>query len=167
MTTPTKVSQACTSPKPTQSATGWVRRARTWTTVGPSAARDAAGGCHRSEEQEEGDRAEDGQHDHDPAHHEPGHRHAVPALARLADLLAGHVAGDHGDDRADERDDGEPADAGHMARKQIRQTGEGGDGMAVAGLVMGWIVIVLTVLGTIAFFLFFAAVATSSSVSGG
>jgi len=56
---------------------------------------------------------------------------------------------------------------GHMARKQIRQTGEGGDGMAVAGLVMGWIVIVLTVLGTIAFFLFFAAVATSSSVSGG
>src|SRR5665648_932090 len=113
MTTPTKVSQACTSPKPTQSATGWVRRARTWTTVGPSAARYAAGGCHRSEEQEEGDRAEDGQHDHDPAHHEPGHRHAVPALARLADLLAGHVAGDHCDDRADERDDGEPADAGH------------------------------------------------------
>jgi len=56
---------------------------------------------------------------------------------------------------------------GHMARKQIRQTDEGGDGMAVAGLVMGWIVIALTVLGTIAFFLFFAAVATSSSVSGG
>lgn len=54
---------------------------------------------------------------------------------------------------------------GHMARKQIRQTGEGGDGMAVAGLVMGWIVIALTVLGTIAFFLFFAAVATSSSVT--
>lgn len=56
---------------------------------------------------------------------------------------------------------------GHMARKQIRQTGEGGDGMAVAGLVMGWIMIALTVLGTIAFFLFFFAVATTSSVSGG
>jgi len=54
---------------------------------------------------------------------------------------------------------------GHMARKQIRQTGEGGDGMAVAGLVMGWIVIALTILGTLAFFLFFAAVATSSSVT--
>ena len=56
---------------------------------------------------------------------------------------------------------------GHMARKQIRQTGEGGDGMAVAGLVMGWIVIALTVIGTIGFFLFFFAVATTSSVSGG
>src|SRR5665648_928124 len=56
---------------------------------------------------------------------------------------------------------------GHMARKPIRQTGEGGDGMAVAGLVMGWLVIALTVIGTIGFFLFFFAVATTSSVSGG
>ncbi len=55
---------------------------------------------------------------------------------------------------------------GHMARKQIRQTGEGGDGMAVAGLVMGWIVIALTVLGTLAFVLFFAAVASSSVTTG-
>jgi hypothetical protein len=28
---------------------------------------------------------------------------------------------------------------GHMSRKQIRETGENGDGMAVAGLVTGWI----------------------------
>ena len=27
---------------------------------------------------------------------------------------------------------------GHMARKQIRQTGEQGDGMALAGIIVGW-----------------------------
>jgi uncharacterized membrane protein len=35
---------------------------------------------------------------------------------------------------------------GHMARRRIRQTGEQGDGMAVAGLILGYIGIVLTVL---------------------
>jgi hypothetical protein len=35
---------------------------------------------------------------------------------------------------------------GHMARRQIRQTGEDGQGMATAGLVLGWIGIALTVL---------------------
>ncbi len=37
---------------------------------------------------------------------------------------------------------------GHIARRQIRDAGgrEGGDGMAVAGLVMGYLVTVLTVL---------------------
>ena len=35
---------------------------------------------------------------------------------------------------------------GHMARRQIRETGEAGDGMAMAGLVLGYIGIVLTVL---------------------
>ena len=28
---------------------------------------------------------------------------------------------------------------GHMARRQIRQTGEGGDGMALAGLILGYV----------------------------
>ena len=34
---------------------------------------------------------------------------------------------------------------GHMARRQIRRTGEDGAGMALAGLVLGWIGILLTV----------------------
>jgi hypothetical protein len=34
---------------------------------------------------------------------------------------------------------------GHMARRQIRQTGEDGAGMALAGLILGWIGIVLSV----------------------
>lgn len=28
---------------------------------------------------------------------------------------------------------------GYVARSQIRRTGEGGDGMAVAGIVLGWV----------------------------
>jgi hypothetical protein len=29
---------------------------------------------------------------------------------------------------------------GHVARKQIRETGEQGDGMALAGIIVGWVV---------------------------
>jgi Domain of unknown function (DUF4190)/Domain of unknown function (DUF1707) len=35
---------------------------------------------------------------------------------------------------------------GHIARRQIRETGDAGQGMATAGLVLGWIGIALTVL---------------------
>ena len=35
---------------------------------------------------------------------------------------------------------------GHMARKQIRQTGEAGDGLALAGLILGYIGVALGVL---------------------
>lgn len=39
---------------------------------------------------------------------------------------------------------------GHMAKKQIAQTGEGGGGMATAGLILGYVGIGLAVLGVIA-----------------
>ncbi|MEO6519477.1 MAG: DUF4190 domain-containing protein [Pseudoxanthomonas sp.] len=49
---------------------------------------------------------------------------------------------------------------GHMARKEIRQNPAlGGDGMAVAGLIMGWVSVVLWVLGIMAFVLFFGGLA--------
>ncbi len=35
---------------------------------------------------------------------------------------------------------------GHIARRQIRQTGEEGDGMAKAGLILGWVGVALTVI---------------------
>jgi hypothetical protein len=35
---------------------------------------------------------------------------------------------------------------GHVARRQIRERGENGDGMALAGVVMGWIATALAVL---------------------
>lgn len=44
---------------------------------------------------------------------------------------------------------------GHMALRQIRDTGEGGAGLAKAGLIIGYVVVALTVLllvGSIAFF---------------
>ncbi|SNT61366.1 protein of unknown function [Asanoa hainanensis] len=39
---------------------------------------------------------------------------------------------------------------GHVARKQIRERGEGGDGMALAGIIVGWILTAL-LLGYLAF----------------
>jgi hypothetical protein len=56
---------------------------------------------------------------------------------------------------------------GHMARRQIRQTGEQGDGMAVAGLVLGWIGIGLTLLAVLGFVLLFAAVSHTAGVAPG
>ena len=46
---------------------------------------------------------------------------------------------------------------GHIALSQIKKTGEQGHGMAVAGLIVGYIGIALTVIGTIIFFAVFAA----------
>jgi Domain of unknown function (DUF4190)/Domain of unknown function (DUF1707) len=48
---------------------------------------------------------------------------------------------------------------GHMARKQIRQNGQQGDGLAVAGLVLGW-------LGVALFALFAVVVAVAAAKSG-
>ncbi|TAA28182.1 DUF4190 domain-containing protein [Pseudoxanthomonas winnipegensis] len=50
---------------------------------------------------------------------------------------------------------------GHMARAEIRrsQGAMEGDGMAVAGLVLGWLHLVLLVLGIAALFLFFGGLA--------
>jgi Domain of unknown function (DUF4190) len=41
---------------------------------------------------------------------------------------------------------------GHVAKRQIRQTGEQGEGLASAGLVVGYILTVLGVLGVIIWF---------------
>ena len=51
---------------------------------------------------------------------------------------------------------------GHMARKEIRQAPDRleGDGLAVAGLVLGYLAIAMTVLVVIAVLLFFGGLAT-------
>ena len=36
---------------------------------------------------------------------------------------------------------------GHIARKQIRETGEDGDGMALAAIIIGWILTGFLVIG--------------------
>jgi Domain of unknown function (DUF4190)/DUF1707 SHOCT-like domain len=52
---------------------------------------------------------------------------------------------------------------GHMARRQIRQTGEDGAGLALAGLILGWIGIAATV----AFVIGIAALVSVASTSPG
>lgn len=56
---------------------------------------------------------------------------------------------------------------GHMARKEIRNSGRqiDGDGMAVAGLVLGWISVGLTIAAIIAFILFFGGIAALAALS--
>jgi len=53
---------------------------------------------------------------------------------------------------------------GHIALKQIAQTGEKGRGMALAGVIVGWVGLGLLVLAVIAFFLFIGIAATSSNI---
>jgi hypothetical protein len=49
---------------------------------------------------------------------------------------------------------------GHIARRQIRQTGEAGDGMAIAGLVLGYVGGVLVIGGIVLAVLLLATVAS-------
>jgi uncharacterized membrane protein len=53
---------------------------------------------------------------------------------------------------------------GHVARNQIRSTGEDGAGLALAGLLMGWCAVALSVLFVVALVLFFALATGSSHV---
>jgi hypothetical protein len=52
---------------------------------------------------------------------------------------------------------------GHIAKRQIRERDEQGDGMALAGIIMGWIGTGLAVLGIGALIVFIAAFARTSS----
>lgn len=50
---------------------------------------------------------------------------------------------------------------GHIARRQIRRTGESGDGIALAGLIIGYVVTVIEALAIIAFIGLFAVASSS------
>jgi len=56
---------------------------------------------------------------------------------------------------------------GHMARSEVRKSNGAieGDGLALAGLILGYIQIGLTVLGIIALFLFFGGIAAIAAMS--
>ncbi|SCE72771.1 DUF4190 domain-containing protein [Micromonospora chokoriensis] len=54
---------------------------------------------------------------------------------------------------------------GHVAQKQIRASGEGGEGMAKAGIIVGWIITALMVLG-IAFYVAAIIFAVTTGDSG-
>jgi hypothetical protein len=52
---------------------------------------------------------------------------------------------------------------GHVARRQIRQRGEDGDGLALAGIISGWIIFALSVVGITAYVIFFVWLVHSTS----
>lgn len=56
---------------------------------------------------------------------------------------------------------------GHMARGEIRRSNGAldGDGMAMIGLVLGWLQVVITVLGLLVIFLFLGGLAWFASVA--
>ena len=51
---------------------------------------------------------------------------------------------------------------GHMARHQIKRTGEQGDGLALAGLILGWAAVILGLL----FLILIVGVAMSAGMHG-
>jgi hypothetical protein len=55
---------------------------------------------------------------------------------------------------------------GHMARSEIRRAGGslGGDGLAIAGLVLGWLALAFAVLGIAMLLAFFGGVAWLAAV---
>ena len=53
---------------------------------------------------------------------------------------------------------------GHVARRQIRERGEGGEGLALAGVIVGWLTTVIALLATAA--IVFFAVWASGQESG-
>ena len=57
---------------------------------------------------------------------------------------------------------------GHMARAEIRRANGqiDGDGLAIAGLVLGWLVIAISVLTILAFILFFGGLAVLFGLLG-
>lgn len=51
---------------------------------------------------------------------------------------------------------------GHVARRQIRERGEQGDGMALAGIIIGWVITGLGILACCGFILLIIAAENSS-----
>ena len=55
---------------------------------------------------------------------------------------------------------------GHMARGQIRRTGESGNGFAIAGLILGYVHLVLAVIAIAILVIVFVVIGASAIQSG-
>jgi len=55
---------------------------------------------------------------------------------------------------------------GHIALGQIKRTGEGGRGLAIAGLVLGYLGLVAGIIGAIIWVSFLALAASSGNLTG-
>jgi hypothetical protein len=56
---------------------------------------------------------------------------------------------------------------GHVARRQIRERGEGGDGLALAGIISGWIIFALYALGIAAYIVFAIILVSAAATNPG
>ncbi|HYN93668.1 MAG TPA: DUF4190 domain-containing protein, partial [Pilimelia sp.] len=54
---------------------------------------------------------------------------------------------------------------GHVARRQVRERGEQGDGFALAAVVVGWIATAIAVLAIIAWIIFIVVIANSDDAT--
>ena len=54
---------------------------------------------------------------------------------------------------------------GHIALSQIKKTGENGRGLAIAGLILGYLGLIAGLIGTIIWISFFAIAASSGGFS--
>jgi hypothetical protein len=52
---------------------------------------------------------------------------------------------------------------GHVARKQIRERGEGGDGLALGGIISGWIIFGLAAIGLVIYLVLIVAVFSTAA----
>jgi hypothetical protein len=52
---------------------------------------------------------------------------------------------------------------GHVARKQIRERGEAGDGLALGGIISGWIIFGLAAIGLTIYIIFFVILVTTAA----
>jgi hypothetical protein len=77
-----------------------------------------------------------------PAHERPGHRSLVCGLLQFAVPVVMTVLA---------------LVFGYVARNQIRERGESGEGMAKAGIILGWVGVALGVLGLLFFVAAFSA----------
>lgn len=55
---------------------------------------------------------------------------------------------------------------GHLARKQIRETGEDGDGLALAGMIIGYVLTGLGLLLCVGYVLFFVIIVGTVATAG-
>jgi hypothetical protein len=56
---------------------------------------------------------------------------------------------------------------GHVARRQIRERGEGGDGLALAGVISGWVIFGLYAMGIAAYIIFAIILVSAAATNPG
>ena len=73
----------------------------------------------------------------------PSYGYGAPVVAEPAQtsgLAIAALVSTQTSNHTNDDDTNDGANLGHVARKQIRERGDGGDGMALAGIIVGWVI---------------------------